>query len=86
MTDEAVKFINGHQEVPFLMYLSYYTVHTPLEAKREKIEKYRKNAERLHSTVQSVAIFPDHHLPHGPIRIILFTLPWLKAWTKVWVG
>jgi arylsulfatase A-like enzyme len=42
LTDEAVKFIEQNRNKPFLLYLSHHTVHTPIQAKKELIEKYRK--------------------------------------------
>ena len=35
LTDLAIDFIARHRDQPFLLVLSYYTVHTPLEAKPE---------------------------------------------------
>ena len=35
------------KEDPFFIYLSYYTVHTPLQAPNELVEKYRRKATRL---------------------------------------
>lgn len=40
LTAEAVKFIEGHREKPFFLYLPHYAVHTPLRAKPETIAKY----------------------------------------------
>lgn len=40
--DEAVKFIAGHKEQPFFLYLAHYAVHTPIQAKPELVEKYKK--------------------------------------------
>ena len=42
LTDEAVKFIEQNRDKPFFLYLSHHTVHTPIQAKKELIEKYRK--------------------------------------------
>ena len=38
---EAAKFIGENREKPFLLYLPFYSVHTPIQAKPELIEKYR---------------------------------------------
>lgn len=48
LTNEAIQFIKENQKDPFFLYLSYYTVHNPLNAKQETIEKYRKKAALLH--------------------------------------
>jgi arylsulfatase A-like enzyme len=41
LTDEAVKFIRKNKNTPFLVYLSHYAVHVPLQAPDELIEKYK---------------------------------------------
>ncbi len=41
LTDEAISFISENSEKPFLVYLSYYAVHTPLQAPADLIEKYK---------------------------------------------
>lgn len=38
--DEAVGFINRNKDKPFLLYLSHYTVHTPIQAKQSVTDKY----------------------------------------------
>ncbi len=47
LTDEALKFLDGSGGRPFLLYLSHYAVHTPIESKQELTEKYRAKAEKL---------------------------------------
>lgn len=42
LTDEALKFIEDHHDQPFFLYLPHYAVHTPLQAKKAMIEKYKK--------------------------------------------
>ena len=42
LADEAVGFIERNKENPFFIYLPHYAVHTPIQAKPEVIEKYRK--------------------------------------------
>jgi len=41
LTDKAIEFIRTHRERPFFLYLAHYSVHIPLEAKPELIEKYQ---------------------------------------------
>ncbi|MDX2431412.1 MAG: sulfatase, partial [Bacteroides sp.] len=41
--DEAVKFITENKDRPFFLNLSTYTVHNPLRAPEETIEKYKGN-------------------------------------------
>lgn len=40
LTDEALAFIEAHRKRRFLLYLPYYTVHTPIEPQADKLEKY----------------------------------------------
>jgi arylsulfatase A-like enzyme len=41
-TDKAIDFIGRHKDEPFFVYLSHHAVHTPIQAKKEIIEKYKK--------------------------------------------
>ncbi|MFH1964864.1 MAG: sulfatase [Acidobacteriota bacterium] len=47
LTDESLKILDEFRNDPFLLYLAFYTVHIPLEAPEEVVEKYRKKAEAL---------------------------------------
>ncbi|GAA3555142.1 sulfatase [Snuella lapsa] len=42
LTSEAIQFMESNKEKPFFLYLPYYTVHTPLQGKKELIDKYKK--------------------------------------------
>lgn len=45
LTDESIKFLNGRDpEKPFLLYLSYYNVHTPITPYRKRIKQFKKAA------------------------------------------
>ncbi len=50
LTDAAVDFIDQSKDSPFLLYFSYYTVHGPIMAKPELVEKYTKKAETFQNT------------------------------------
>lgn len=41
LTDEAIEFLNSHQKKPFFLYLPYYTVHTPLQGRKDLLGKYQ---------------------------------------------
>ncbi len=41
LTDEAIAFIDANRNKPFLLYLSHYAVHTPIESKQDKTDKYK---------------------------------------------
>ncbi|MDG1994920.1 MAG: sulfatase [Emcibacteraceae bacterium] len=47
LSNEAINLLKnfGHSDDPFLMVLSYYTVHTPLNAPQKTISKYKNKAE-----------------------------------------
>lgn len=40
LTDAAERFIEANQERPFFLYLPYYAIHTPIQAKQETIDSY----------------------------------------------
>ncbi|MEX2215114.1 MAG: sulfatase [Phycisphaeraceae bacterium] len=45
--NETAKFIEANKDKPFLAYLSFYSVHTPLIGRPDLIEKYRQRAAKL---------------------------------------
>lgn len=47
LTDESLKFLRTVKDSPFLLYLSHYAVHTPLQAKEEMAANFEKKAEEL---------------------------------------
>ncbi len=45
LTDEAITLIeSAHRERPFLLYFSYYNVHTPIQPDRRSVDHYRQIA------------------------------------------
>jgi len=46
LTDEALKFLESKKDKPFLLYLSHYAVHIPLQAKKDMIEKYKTKSAK----------------------------------------
>jgi arylsulfatase A-like enzyme len=47
LTLEALNFLDTIADRPFLLYLSHYAVHKPIEAKPELIQKYREKVQDL---------------------------------------
>ncbi len=47
LTDESLKFLEANRNKPFFLYLSHYAVHTPLEAKKQLVAKYKDKAAGL---------------------------------------
>jgi len=45
LASETVSFIKEHLDQPFLAYLSFYSVHTPLLSRQDLQEKYEKKRE-----------------------------------------
>ena len=46
LTNETIRFIRENRNKPFFAFLSFHTVHTPLQAKEEVVKKY---AAKIHS-------------------------------------
>jgi len=44
---ETAAFIEEHKDEPFLAYLAFYSVHTPLVGRPDLVKKYQEKAERL---------------------------------------
>ena len=42
LTDASVKFIEDNKDKPFFLYLSHWDVHTPIKAKPELVDIYKK--------------------------------------------
>ncbi len=47
LAQETVRFIRAHRDEPFFAFLSLYSVHTPLQAPAELVEKYRRKAQEM---------------------------------------
>jgi len=47
LTNESLKIMEDFRNRPFLLYVAYYSVHTPLQAPKKLVEKYRRKAARL---------------------------------------
>ncbi|WP_082893631.1 sulfatase [Rufibacter ruber] len=56
-SEEAVKFIQRNKEKPFFLYLSYYSVHTALEAKQELVDKYKRKFDAKYGAGQADKLF-----------------------------
>lgn len=47
LAQEAVQFLDAQNEDPFLLYLSFYSVHAPFDAPEERVERYTQKKEAL---------------------------------------
>ena len=48
LTNEAISFLNQHKAESFFLYMTYYTVHTPLQGKKDLIDKYQNKTPSSH--------------------------------------
>lgn len=57
LTSEAISFIEDCDGEPFFLYLPYYAVHSPLQAKADKKEKYKaKEKTKAHANATYAAM------------------------------
>lgn len=72
LTDEVLHLLEARDQRPFFLNLAYYTVHTPIQAKADKIAKYVAKARDLGlDQVQTFAegdFFPTEHKKHLRIQ------------------
>ncbi|MHC4119412.1 MAG: sulfatase [Planctomycetota bacterium] len=47
LTDESLAIMDQNKDKPFLLYLAYYSVHTPLQGREDLIAKYQAKREKL---------------------------------------
>ncbi len=47
LADEATRLIERHKDGPFLLYVAFYSVHTPLQAPQELVAKHEARAKRM---------------------------------------
>ena len=53
LSSEAIKFIEATPQQPWCLYLTHFAVHTPIQPKRELLEKYdSKSPGELHDNVK----------------------------------
>lgn len=65
LTDRAIEQIRSNDDTPFFLNMWYYTVHTPIQAKAEKVEKYKAKAKAMgldeQQTFEDGEFFPCEH-------------------------
>ena len=47
LTDEALQFIDDHQNQPFFLYLSHFAVHDPIQGRADLVSKYESKRAQL---------------------------------------
>ena len=61
LTDEAISFIDLRKSAPFFLYLPYYTVHTPLQAREDLLVRY-EGREDLNPTYAAMVAALDKNV------------------------
>lgn len=54
LADESIAFLEANAENPFLLYLSFYTVHTPIQASKRHLAKFQEKKRQLLDTLPNV--------------------------------
>jgi len=76
LASETAAFIEAHRDEPFLAYLSFYSVHTPLMARPDLKRKYEEKAKTVQSASQAwgqegsrkVRLVQDHAVYAGMVE------------------
>ena len=72
---EAIKFIRESEDTPWLVYLTHFAVHTPIQAKKTLQPKYKsKPAGELHDSVAMATMIESVDQGLGKIRKALTEL------------
>ncbi|MEM8678499.1 MAG: sulfatase [Planctomycetota bacterium] len=69
LNQQAVEFIQAHRDQPWMLYLSHFAVHTPLQAKAEIIGQYeqKRRGQRHDNAVMAAMI---HSVDEGVGRLV----------------
>jgi arylsulfatase A len=67
--DEAARWLDANSSKPFFLYLPHFAVHTPIQAKKNLIEKYRaKRPGQLHTNELYAAMLESLDDAVGKVR------------------
>ena len=66
---ETSEFIEEHRDEPFLAYLSFYSVHTPLMAPKDLVAKYQAKAKKLGLTDENAFAEEEQVFGDKPRRV-----------------
>lgn len=50
LTNESIRFLESKTDEPFLLYLSYYNIHTPIQPYKKRIDHYKAKAQSEFAT------------------------------------
>ena len=70
LTDEALQILEDYRDGPFFLYFPYYTVHTPIQAKPEDLERFasRAGTEGRHRSAAYAAMLAALDRSVGRVR------------------
>ena len=66
LTDEAIQLLDAKSDAPFLLYLSYYTVHTPVVGKPELADYFRSKNEQHFTKLRALFRLFSSQIPLFP--------------------
>lgn len=67
LTDEALKFVEKNRDTPFLLYLSHFAVHDPIQGRPDLVQKYREKLKKI--STQEGAPFVLEGNPDDPDHV-----------------
>ena len=71
LTEESVKFLEERNaDKPFLLYLSYYNIHTPIQPYKKRIAHYTAKAEKMFKGKTPTLISSNACFIHIPVFFI----------------
>jgi arylsulfatase A-like enzyme len=56
LTDESIRFLEANKDDPFFLFLSFYTVHTPIQANKKHVAKFEEKARSLQIDSSSLKV------------------------------
>ncbi len=68
LTDESLKILDQYKDDPFLLYLAFYSVHTPLQGREDLVEKYKAKRQRVLDELESEFGLEEQVWPSGKER------------------
>ncbi len=68
LADESVTFLDTIGDRPFLLYLSFYTVHNPMQGKDSLVAKYQNKADSLGYTDEQRFSYDEPWIKKAPQR------------------
>ena len=68
MTDEAINFMTENKDKPFLLYLTHFAVHDPIQGRPDLVKKYEQKLKQMQPWKGTPFILegnPDTETPHS---------------------